>query len=560
MQKQSPNDSLSRALSASFAGHMPAIYKVSRVQENQLGGKVLSADWVLKRSLSECTDLYGRVLPEAKTFQRLESLFEPGIAIHVEGIYDSPRAATARRSIWLRYHAPHFEYSLAAQPGRSKRVNGGSAGRDEEVQPRVAISGDTSFVTVSLDPAIDGIPHSREEVYAWLTQPRACPYQLLYNRRAFAIRAPREDILEVLREYQQARADLKATKLDLAKFGSYRDFALEKFRLSSRTIPVAPPLVAGEAEFLRCRGGIIWTATGREKVPWCGRAVQLDVIGFYPSVMLTETRLPNCAPVPVMLPADAFASATVHPKFGLYRATVVVTGPGAKLWLSQSCAGESHYTSTDLGTARLLMGVPGGSGSITLANDGLPNGFQYLGAYVKAREAFEGYVRDLKPLKERGAPAGKRLLNMLWGALGQKVVTRVTIGEGLEAKDLPPGEMIGCQPQPDGSVVYEFAPGPGEPRFKGPFPRWGSFITAAGRQRMVKMILTAGVLDRVVRIHTDGFILSVPELKGCPASTIPPCLAGIYKHVGTEFGQLRLEHRGQVGFIGLRKPHWATPR
>jgi len=149
---------------------------------------------------------------------------------------------------------------------------------------------------------------------------------------------------------------------------------------------------------------------------------------------------------------------------------------------------------------------------------------------------------------------------MLWGALGQKVVTRVTIGEGLEVKDLPPGEMIGCQPQADGSVVYEFAPGPGEPRFKGPYPRWGPFITAAGRQRIVKMISGAGVLDRVVRIHTDGFILSVPELKGCPANIIPPCLAGIWKSVRTEFGQLRLEHRGQVGFQGLRKPHWAIPR
>ena len=47
MPKHTPNDSLSRALSAAFAGHMPAIYKITCVQENQLRGKVLSADWVL---------------------------------------------------------------------------------------------------------------------------------------------------------------------------------------------------------------------------------------------------------------------------------------------------------------------------------------------------------------------------------------------------------------------------------------------------------------------------------------------------------------------------------
>jgi len=323
---------------------------------------------------------------------------------------------------------------------------------------------------------------------------------------------------------------------------------------------VAPPLVEGEADYLRCRGGIIHTATGRTKRPWCGRAVQLDVISFDPPIMLTETMLPNCQPVPVTLPADAFASAAVHPKFGLYRATVVVAGPGAKLWQSQSSSGVRYYTSTDLGTARLLMGVPGGSGSITLSNDGLPNGLQYLGAHVKAREVFEGYVNDLKPLKERGAPVGKKLLNMLWGALGQKQLKRVRLSEETADSELPAGELIGCVPQEDGSVEYTFAPGPGEPRFRGPYPRWGPFITAAGRQRMVKMLLGAGVLDRVVRIYTDGFILSVPELKGCPANIIPRGLAGIWKHVGTEFGQLRLEHRGQVGFIGLRKPHWATPR
>jgi len=420
----------------------------------------------------------------------------------------------------------------------------------------------SAWVTISLDPAFDNISHTLEEAYGWLMLPSTCPYSILYDRRAFAIQGAREDVLAVLREYDQARSDLQASKirLDLGRFSGYRDFALEHFRLSSRTIPVAPPLLEGEAEFLRCRGGIIHTATGRTKVPWCGRAVQLDVISFYPSIMLTDSRLPNCAPVAVMLPADAFASATVHPKFGLYRATVVVAGPGEKLWRSQSSSGTSYYTSTDLATARLLMGVPGGSGSITLANDGKPNGLQYLGAHVKCREVFQGYVNDLKPLKERGTPVGKKLLNILWGALGQKQLKRVRLSEETPASDLPAGELIGCVPQEDGSVEYTFAPGPGEPRFRGPYPRWGPFITAAGRQRIVKMVLGAGVLDRVVRIHTDGFIISVPELKGCPANAIPPCLAGIYKNVGQEFGQLRVEYRGQVGFQGLRKPHWAKPR
>jgi len=50
--------------------------------------------------------------------------------------------------------APHLEYSLAAQPGGNQRVNRDSAGRGEETQPRVAISRDSSFVTISSNPRL----------------------------------------------------------------------------------------------------------------------------------------------------------------------------------------------------------------------------------------------------------------------------------------------------------------------------------------------------------------------------------------------------------------------
>jgi len=164
-------------------------------------------------------------------------------------------------------------------------------------------------------------------VHGWLTLPSSCPYHLLYDRRAFATQAPREDILEALREYEQARADLLATKIDLAKFGSYRDFALVKFRLTEQP-DHSRSAAAG------CRGSglpamtrrIISTATRRSKVPWCGPS--------YPArryCVLSEHHpygdyAAELRPVPVTLPSDAFAKPVVHPKFGLYHATVVAAG------------------------------------------------------------------------------------------------------------------------------------------------------------------------------------------------------------------------------------------
>jgi len=65
-----------------------------------------------------------------------------------------------------------------------------------------------------------------------------------------------------------------------------------------------------------------------------------------------------------------------------------------------------------------------------------------------------------------------------------------------------------------------------------PYPRWASFITAATRQKLVKTLLP--VLDRLVRCHTDGFVL-----------------AGL-----DDLGQLHIERRGRCTFTGMRKPVW----
>jgi hypothetical protein len=273
--------------------------------------------------------------------------------------------------------------------------------------------------------------------------------------------------------------------------------------------------------------------------------VALDFTSFYPSIQLTKSQLPNCQPVvrtlPAVIPEGTF------PKFGLYRALITITGPGAKLW-KYSSERVGVWTSTDLQTARLLIAA--GGGSITLADDGQPNALLYEGAKVQCVEAFSGFVRDLFPLKAAGKPVGKRVLNKLWSCLGQKNHKRVVLREDDEAalvklEGLGPVVAMHVESNPDGTLSehYTCEPGPGESRFKGPYPRWPTWITAAARQKLVKTLLP--VLDRVVRCHTDGFVLAGLE--------IPP---SIQKLVGPELGQLHVEQRGQVTFTGMARPVW----
>ena len=75
------------------------------------------------------------VPPTAEYMARLKALFEPGMAIYLEGVYKSRRVA-ARRSIHLRVDRMTGEYSLGPQSGRAQKHNIGGDG----AKPRIALA------------------------------------------------------------------------------------------------------------------------------------------------------------------------------------------------------------------------------------------------------------------------------------------------------------------------------------------------------------------------------------------------------------------------------------
>jgi len=474
---------------------------------------------------------------------KLEELFEPGMAIHLRGskqvCYESPRVG-ARRSIHLRFDSMTGQYSLGPQPGRAQRLNiGGDGAKPRVAVVKTVVDGANVWRTVSLVPEADGVPLTFDDVFNALHLCAESPYQVTTEARLVGLQGPEgvEAAKDILRQYDTMRADLRffpRIRLDLGAFGNTTQFGLELFRLRSRTIPVAPPLTELEEEWLCLRGGVIYTAS-KDGVPWTGEGVQLDFTSFYPSVQLSKSQLPNCEPVVYTLPAH-IAPGT-YPKFGLYRALIIVEGPGAKLW--KYAPRVAVFTSTDLQTARLL------GGTVTLADDGQPNALLYEKAKVQCGEAFGGFINDLYPLKVAKMPVGKIAINKLWASLGQKNLQRVALRPGDEAaaaKLESLGKIVAFHVEGT-TEHYTCLPPPGESRFKGPYPRWASFVTAAARQKLVKTLLP--VIDRVVRCHTDRFLLEGLD--------VPP---SIQKLVGPDIGQLHIEHRGKCTFTGMRKPVW----
>jgi len=148
------------------------------------------------------------------------------------------------------------------------------------------------------------------------------PYQATAEKRLLGVSS---DVAKgVLRKYDTMRAGLKLysnVRLDLGIFSSTTQFGLELFRLSSRTIPVAPPLKALEEEL---RGGVIYTAS-KGGIAWTGEGVQYD---FPSSSNRASSCRSACCPTASRWCARCPSKCPpgTYPKFGLYRALIIVRG------------------------------------------------------------------------------------------------------------------------------------------------------------------------------------------------------------------------------------------
>jgi len=170
--------------------------------------------------------------------------------------------------------------------------------------------------------------------------------------------------------------------------------------------------------------------------------------------------------------------------FGLYKARI--SGHDERLFLINP---KMWYTYIDIKSA-LARGY-----TVELVSDNDCNHVYYssenreTGYYL-----FRGFVDLLYPLKRRN-PVAKRILNMLWGALSQKV--KVYESESVDFEDTFDFLDV-CEDENESEFLMTVD------KYKLPWARCGVFITAMGRSRLADFI--APFVDTVCRLHTDSAI------------------------------------------------------
>ena len=390
--------------------------------------------------------------------------------------------------------------------------------------------------------------------------PEAIPQDELRQLRLKPYTAPKFVLRkgEDMETYMAARQTLlEVTGLDLDCFaGRIKKLALEFFRLTSRLLPVSPPLTRDEAAFYSRggvgRGGLIVTAPGKADGGWTGVATQYDFVSFYPSLLMNpHTLLPIAAGRPAHTShLDAAGKPRAYYSFGIYAAIVSGIPDDLRCLWNQPYGKPALFTHYDLGAALKLGATVEMFGTPTTENSIL---YDTAEMRIAAPDAFRSFVTRLFAAKQAKRPGAKECLNMLTGALYERKRVRESLTAEECARREQAGELLELPEHvtrmfhlENGDLVTERYEDP-RTAYAGPYPRFGPFMTSKGRAEMIGALLPLvkrGV--RIVRCHTDGFLLEGPP-------SMHPELA---TRLGTDLGQLRLERTARCHCEGLRKPVW----
>ena len=486
---ESSSDCLFRAIQRAFGGKVP--YEVY-------------SDAVLRERLG--VDHSGPI-PVAGLFQKLDAIF-PHVKFtlttdldesHPDHVYESPRDSSVIINIKLT--AGHFTLvnpPVEFRPTTSKPMRLIEYG-DDSVSIWSSGCDQPQVMTRAEFEKVQGGGYLSAD--SW--------YNVISGRE----RSLKLSHADILAEWDRDRRDLLAgtdNKLDLNKYGSIRRVALAAWRMNSLAVAAPPQLGPVEQKWVSAamRGGLIYGKKG-----WSGMAIGLDINSCYPAVLASASMVPMMpGEEKLLLPGAAMVG------LGFYRC--IITGCPPALFRQE--AGVGTYTQQDVRTAIKLGGV------VQLAQDGKPNAYLYTNTTKQGRlrfnEIFGPFIKQFYAMKLTGAPVAKKVMNILTGALAERTTKKIRV---TGPTDIAGSVLkIHCD-DIEGDFDATYQPDD-EPMFRrGGWARLYPFIVGRGREIMADTF--ASVVDRVVRIHTDGVVLSGTEIP-----------AGIT--IGTGLGEWKLEH------------------
>lgn len=310
----------------------------------------------------------------------------------------------------------------------------------------------------------------------YLSDQYKAPYVMVRGRTA-----PGEKTFSAeknLLELEQARKDLAPLGLDLFRLGTYKNFALELYRIHTLALPKILPLTDIEDDVISgcgdrkarlgaLRGGLVYVNPKIRKKTKL-EAVSLDVTSMYPSIMCSSLLLPLDQATPKKVSKYTPACGV-----GYYSAKVAVPFKNRCLWLG--AAGYAYYTHIDLQLATLLD-------STIEMEDVSINAYVYPVAArrVQAAAVYSGFVNPLMDLKQKGVKSAKKVLNILWGAQCERRRERIILRPDEEV-ELPHSGVTSGGWFKNGTIYLNMSPDSGR-RFLThgglAAPRWSAFITA----------------------------------------------------------------------------------
>jgi len=238
-------------------------------------------------------------------------------------------------------------------------------------------------------------------------------------------------------------------------------------------------------------GGLIYAE------PYQGEGWDYDIISRYPSIQKDPHMLfPIKRGEFFLITTDEFINKTFY-QYGIYRVVIEFDAAKKKAFRWNN---NNLYTHIDLTLAKKI-GL-----KYHIIDDGKVNALIYSrDKLVTGSQLFGQFVDLVYPLKEKGLPDAKTLLNCLWGKLCEKDKKVHLLKPETEFELYDNREIVKIVPkslQNTDDLVVKYADT--TKMYKFPYARIGPFLTAKAR-------LTLGTLinehyDHIVRIHTDGFI------------------------------------------------------
>ena len=213
--------------------------------------------------------------------------------------------------------------------------------------------------------------------------------------------------------------------------------------------------------------------------------------------------------------------------YGIYRC--VISKPDNKPYKFFTFNQSSYYTHLDVKVAE-EYGL-----TIELISDDKPNFLHYSSeCLISGQYLFKKYVDKLYHLKQDKVKGSKALLNILWGALTEKMVYKPRVKLD-EETDLSGVEIHRLHCEDDHLKLHVSKPT--EQLFLTNYGRIKPFVLAYARSQMFFSFRKWETI--VMRIHTDSLYLTkIPK-------DMLPC--------SNKLGQLKHEYSGKIKIISLNK-------